>query len=127
MQSGVQQQRADHTALRSSLLGAMQPALLDHASLQPLPDHPPRGKRAKLAEDMEVGDAVKRLCQVGVQHPPPFRALALNGLVDHLDRVVAAAPGPKPIGPRLEPRLPLGLQRVPHPRLMHAVENHGNP
>ena len=36
-------------------------------------------------------------------------------------------PGPKPVRPRLEPRLPLGFQRVDDPRLMHAVDDHGNP
>ena len=39
---------------------------------------------------------------------------------------MAATAGPKPVGPRLEPRLPLGLQRVDDPCLVAAVENHGN-
>ena len=41
--------------------------------------------------------------------------LPLHDLVDGLDRVVAAAARPKPVGPRLEPGLPLGLQRVDGP------------
>ena len=58
--------------------------------------------------------------------PTPLRAVALGGLVDRLDRVMAAAAGPKPIGLRLEPRLPLRLQRVERPRLARAVKDHGN-
>ena len=41
--------------------------------------------------------------QIGVQRPQAFRASALDDLVDGLDRVVAAAARPKPVGPRLEP------------------------
>ena len=52
--------------------------------------------------------------------------LALGGLVDGLDRVMAATARPKPIGPRLEPCLPLGLQRAHDTRLQHAVEDHGD-
>ncbi|MBV9918468.1 MAG: recombinase family protein [Solirubrobacterales bacterium] len=55
-----------HTALGSSLLGAVQPALLDHARLQPLRDHPPGGERAELAEDVVVRDAVERPGQICV-------------------------------------------------------------
>jgi site-specific DNA recombinase len=114
----------DHTALRNTILGAMHPALLDHASLQPRPDHSPGGERAELVEDVVVGDQVERRCQIRVQRPQPPRALALGGLVDGLDRVLTAAARPEPVGLRLEPRLPLGLQRGHDPRLMHAVENH---
>ena len=39
---------------------------------------------------------------------------------------MAAAARSKPIGPRLEPRLPLGLQRVHDPSLVDSVENHGD-
>ena len=118
VQSDVQQQRADHTALRNTVLGAMQPTLLDHASLQPLPDHSPGGERADHGLNVIVGDAVERPGQIRVQHPQSLRALALGDLVDGLDRVMAAAAGPEPIGLRLEPRLPLGLQRVDDPCLM---------
>ena len=107
--------RADHTALRSSLLGAMQPTVLDHARLQPLRDHPPRGERAEHGQDVVVGDAVERPGQICVEHPPSLRALAARCAVDRVDRVMAAAAGPKPVGPRLEPGLPLGLQRVDDP------------
>ena len=69
---------------------------------------------------------VERRCQVCVEHPSPPRVFAPGGLVDGLDRVMAATAGPKPVGPRLEPRLPLGLQRVRDHRLMGSVEDHGN-
>ena len=115
VQGDVQQHRADHTALRSSLLGAVQPTLLDHARLQPLRDHSPGGERAEHGQNVVVGDAVERPGQVCVQRPQASRASALDDLVDGLDRVMAAAAGPKPVGPRLEPRLPLGLQRSRRP------------
>ena len=115
-----------HAALRSSLLGAMQPTLLDHARLQPLPDHPPGGERAEHGQKVVVGDAVERPGQICVQNPLSFRALALDDLVDRLDRVMAATSGPEPEGPRLEPRRPLGFQRVDHSCLMHAINDHGH-
>ena len=127
VQSDVQQHRADHTALRSSLLGAVQPTVLDHASLQPLRDHSPRGERAEHRQNVVVGDAVERPCEVCVQRPQPLRVLALGGVEDRFDRVLAAAAGPESVGPRLEPRFPLGLQRAHDPCLMAAIENHGNP
>ena len=69
-------------------------------------------------------DPVERRCQVRVEHPPPSRAraiAALGCLEDSLDRVMAAAAGPEAIRPRLEPRLPLWLQRIGRPRLLRAV------
>jgi hypothetical protein len=66
VQGDVQQQRADHTALRNAVLGAMKPTLLDHARLQPLRDHPPGGGRAEHADDVVVGELVERLGQVRV-------------------------------------------------------------
>ena len=74
----------------------MQPTLLDHARLQPLPDHSPGGERAEHGQDVVVGDAVERPGQIGVQSPQPFRASALDDLEAGLDRVMAAAARPKP-------------------------------
>ncbi len=71
-----------------------------------------------------MGDPVERPSQIRVQHPPAFRAFAPRGPVDRADRVMAATARPEPIGPRLEPRLPLGLQRVHDPSPMSPVENH---
>ena len=118
---------ADHTAPGSSLLGAVQPTLLDHTRLQPLRDHSPGGERAEHGEDVVVGDPVECPGQICVQRPQPFRAPALDDLVDRLDRVMAATAGPESVGLRLEPRLPLGLQRAEHPRLLHAVNDDRNP
>jgi hypothetical protein len=109
VQGNLQQHRTDDTALRNPVLGAVKPALLDHARLQPLRDHPPGGERAEHAEDVVVGEPVERLGQIRVQRPQPPRASALDDLIDGLDRVVAAAAGPESIGLRLEPGLPLGL------------------
>ena len=116
-----------HTALRSSFLGAMQPTLLDHARLQPLRDHPPGGERAEHRQNVVVGDPVERPGQVRVQDPRPLRASARDDLEHGLDRVMATAARPESVGPRLEPRLPLGLQRVDDPCLMAPIGDHGNP
>jgi hypothetical protein len=126
VQGDVQKQGACHPALRSSLLGAGQPAVLDHARLQPSADHSLSGERADLAEDVIVADPVKRPGQVRVEHPQA-PGILLGDLKDRFDRVVAATAGPKPIGLRLKPRLPLGLQRIHDPRLVHTVENHRDP
>jgi hypothetical protein len=74
-----------------------------------------------------VSDPVECPCQICVQHPASLRVPAAHDVEDGLDRVMAATARPKPIGPRFEPRLPLGLQRIHDPCLMAAVENHGNP
>jgi len=123
----VQQHGTDHTALRNTVLGAMQPTLLDHARLQPLRDHPPGGECAEHGQNVVVGDAVKRPGQVRVQNPLSLRALALGDLADGLDRVMATAARPESIGPPVEPGLPLGLQRIDDPCLVAPVGDHGNP
>jgi hypothetical protein len=48
-------------------LSAAKLPLLDHTSLQPLPDHPPSGERAELLKDVVVRDAVKRPGQICIQ------------------------------------------------------------
>ena len=65
--------------------------------------------------------------EVRVQHPQPLRGLAARGGVDGHDRVVAAPARPEPVGLRLEPGLPLGLQRVHRQGLKRPVGDHGNP
>ena len=55
-----------HPALRSSLLGRGEPAIFDHARLQPLRDHSPGGERAELAEDVGMVNPVKRRRQISV-------------------------------------------------------------
>ncbi len=72
-------------------------------------------------------DPVERRRQVRVEHPPAVwvgTAAALTHLEDRLDRVVAATAGPKAIGLRFEPCLPLRLQRVDHASLQHAIDDH---
>jgi len=64
--------------LRNTVLGAMQPALLDDARLQPRADHPLGGEGAEHRQDVVVGDAVERPGQIGVQRPQSFRARALD-------------------------------------------------
>jgi hypothetical protein len=44
----------------------MKPALLDHARLQPLRDHPLGGEAAEHAENVGVGEFVERLRQIRV-------------------------------------------------------------
>ncbi len=126
VQGDVKQQWAGDPALRSSLLGGDEPTLFDHARLQPLSDLFPGGERAELGEKPVMVDSVERRCQVRVKHPPAARVRTPHHLVDGLDRVVTAATRAKSIGSRLEPRFPLGLQRVDRLRLAHAVDNHRN-
>ena len=71
-------------------------------------------------------DPVERRRQIRVKRPPPGRAGALAHLVDGLDRVMAATAGPEPVRPRLEPCLPLWLQRVRRQRLQRPVGDHRN-
>jgi hypothetical protein len=69
MQSDVQQQGADHTALRSSLLSRREPAAIDHARLQPTADQFPGGELPESRHEVFVVDAVKCRRQVRVQDP----------------------------------------------------------
>ncbi len=121
VQRDVQQQGADHPALRSSLLGRRELPCLHHSRLEPCPDRSPCGERAELGQEPVVIDAVERSGQIGVEYPSTLCALTAQRLEDGLDGVVAAAPRPKPIGPRFEARLPLGFQRVLHASLLHAI------
>ncbi len=73
-----------------------------------------------------MADLVERASQVGVKYPHPRRFPA-QGVIQGLDRVVAAAARPEPIRTGLEPGLPLGLQRIFHPRLMAAVDQQRYP
>ncbi len=101
--------------------------MVDHPCCQPLRDQSPGGERAEHGQQMRMVDAVKCRCQVRVQHPPASRVRTLDRPVDRSDRVLAATPGPKAIRPRLEVCLPLGLQRVDHTCLQHAINDHRNP
>jgi hypothetical protein len=71
-----------------------------------------------------VVDPVERCCQVRVQDPRPLRVLALGDGEDRLDRVMTAPTGPETVAPRLEPGLPLGLQRIQHHGLRRPVGDH---
>jgi hypothetical protein len=73
---------------------------------------------------MRVVDAVERSGQVRVENPLALGVLALQRPVDRLDRVVAATPGTKPVVAWLEPRLPLGFQRVDDASLLDSVAQH---
>src|ERR1035441_10842410 len=60
VQRDVQQARADHAALRSSLRGWREAlARLEHARLQPAPDHVPGRERSESSEKMIMIDAVR--------------------------------------------------------------------
>src|SRR5215211_5551303 len=87
----------------------------------------PGWERAELAEKTVMVDPVECRRQVRVEDPHPFGPLALAGGVDRLDRVMAATAGPKPVGSRLEPCLPLRLQRIDRDRLPSAVGDHRYP
>src|SRR5438128_1061079 len=126
VQRHVQQHGADHPALGSSLLGRGEPSLFDHPCLQPLLDLIPGGKGAEMGEQQVVIYSVECRRQIRVEHPPAGGVGTPRHVKDGLNGVVAAPAGPKPIGSRLEPGLPLGFQRADHLRLAHAVDDHGN-
>jgi len=74
-----------------------------------------------------MAEPVKCRLQVGVEHPQSPGILAGCRGVDGHDRVMAAPAGPEAVGSRLEPGLPLGLQRVQRQGLQRPVGDHGNP
>ena len=116
----------DNTALGSSLPGRREPFPgLENPCLQPPGDHPPRGETAEHSQQVPVADLVERACQVSVKnpHPPGFPA---QGVIQGFYRVVTAAARPEPVGPGLEPGLPLGLQRITYPCLMAPIRKNRN-
>jgi site-specific DNA recombinase len=117
----------DHAALGSSLPGRRESlARLEHPGRQPCPDHVPGGERSDGVKEPGVIDLVERRRQVSVENPHPLGARPLADGIDRLNRVVAAATRPEPVGSGLEPGLPLGFQRVTDPSLVTAVRDHGN-
>ena len=118
--------RSPNTALGSSLPGRREPfPSLENPCLQPPGDHIPRGETAEHSQQVPVADLVERACQVSVKnpHPPGFPA---QGVIQRLYRVVTAATRPEPVGPGLEPGLPLGLQRITYPCLMAPIRKNRN-
>src|SRR5215218_7767200 len=75
---------------------------------------------------MGMIDSVERRFQVSVERPLPARVTTLAGPEDGLDRVMAAAAGPEPVGSRLKPCLPLRFQRPQHHRLERSVAQNRN-
>lgn len=65
VKSNVQQQRADHPALRRSLVGRGETlAMFEHTRLQPAADHSPGGEPTEHHEKVVVIDVVERRCEV---------------------------------------------------------------
>jgi hypothetical protein len=126
VQRHVQQQGADHPPLGSPLQRRGELPLVHHPGLQPCPDRSPCREGPEAGQKLVVIDVVERPGQIGVEDPPTFRALAAQCHEDVLDRIVAAAPRPESVGSRLEARLPLGLQRILHACLLHAVRDDRN-
>jgi hypothetical protein len=96
MPGDVHQDRTDDPALWGALQGRGEPAVVEHARLQPPPDQPSWGEGAKRGREVIVAKPVERRFQVGVKRPLPARVPTLAGPEDGLDRVMAAAPGPNP-------------------------------
>ena len=117
----------DHPALGGSLPGRGEPAVLDHARLEPPADQSPGGEGTQRGQDVIMAEPVECRLQVRVQRPQPFGVLAGCRGVDGHDRVMAAAAGPESVGPRLEPGLPLRFQRGRRQGLKRPVGDHGNP
>src|SRR6266851_864471 len=126
MQCDIQQQGRNNTALGSSLPGRREPFPgLENPCLQPPGNHPPRGETAEHFQQVLVADLVECACQISVKnpHPPGF---PVQGVVQGFYRVVTAAARPEPVGPGLEPGLPLGLQRITYPCLMAPIRKNRN-
>jgi hypothetical protein len=125
MECHVHHQRADHTALRSSLLGWREDPVLDRPGRQPARDHVAGGEGSECGEKPGMIDFVERRRQVGVYDPHPL-ALAFQRGEQRSDRIGAAAARSESIRLGFEPGLPFGFQRVADPRLMAAVGERGN-
>src|SRR5207237_1279923 len=78
-------------------------------------------------EDVVVAEPVERRLEVGVQDPEPPGELAARDAVDGHDGVVASPARPEPVGLRLEPGLPLRLQRAHREGLQRPVDDHADP
>ena len=82
VQGHVEEQRADHPTLRSSLLGRGEPAAIHDPGLQPLTDQSPGGEGAESGHEPGVVDAVERRRQVRVEYPHTLRVLPVKRGVD---------------------------------------------
>ena len=127
VQGDVQQQRTDDPALGSAVHGRREPALIDHPGLEPSGHLFPAGECPQLGQQLGMVDPVERGGQVCVQHPTAVRVTSPHRAIDRLDRILTTTSGPEPVGPRLEPCLPLRLQRVRDPGLVHPVTHHRDP
>ena len=116
----------DHPALRNALAGRGESSVLDHARLHPPAHQAPCGEGAQRREYVIMAEPVECRLEISVQRPQPFRELAARDGVDGHDRVMAAPARPEPVGLRLEPGLPLGLQRVHRQGLQPPVGDHGD-
>src|SRR6185437_10565385 len=92
---------------------------------QPPGDHRFRGETAEHFQQVLVADLVERGRQISIKNPHPLR-LPVQGAIQGLYRVVAAAARPEPIRSRLKPGLPLRLQRITYPCLMAPVRDYRN-
>ena len=116
----------DDAALRGPLFGRRVPAFIDYPCPQPFTDLFPGGEHPEPFQQEVVVDFVECGLQVGVEYPVPFRAFRRDGLVDHLDRVVASAARPESVLLRVQPGFPFGFQCAAHPLLLGAVSDNGN-
>jgi len=107
--------------------GRREPTSVDHPCLEPVGDQSPVWERAELTEQVGMIDAVERRRQIRVERPTPPGVRAPGDVEDGVDRIVAATARPEPVGPGLEPCLPLGFQRVDDPGLKAPVDNHPDP
>ena len=73
-----------------------------------------------------MAEPVEGRRQVRVENPPAVRVTTRNRAEDRLDRVMAAAARPKAVGPRFEPRLPLGFQGTEDDSLQGSVRDDGD-
>ena len=86
----------------------------------------PGGECPEAFQQEVMIDLIERGFQVCVKHPVPFRAFPCDGLMDHLDRVVASATRPESVLLLVQPGLPFGFQCAAHPLLLGTIGDNGN-
>jgi hypothetical protein len=83
--------------LRAAPLGRGEPTAIHHTRTQPARDQFPGGELPELIEQVRMIDSVECGGQIRVQRPHTLTCRAASGHKDGLNRVLAAAAGPKPI------------------------------
>src|SRR5215813_2080600 len=105
MERYLQQQRADHPALRHPSGGRMPELLLHAPRREPLLDQPTCGEVANGSQEGSVSDVIEGPFDVGIDDPRP-RRVRPGQAEEFLDRVMTSPAGAKPVATPLKPCFP---------------------